>query len=41
MPGEPVQVKITPQQTGELRFLCDVFCGSGHEEISGRIVIDE
>jgi cytochrome c oxidase subunit 2 len=39
IPGEPVQVRITPQQSGELRFLCDVFCGGGHEAMGGRIVV--
>jgi heme/copper-type cytochrome/quinol oxidase subunit 2 len=25
--------------TGTFVFHCDVFCGSGHEEMAGRIVV--
>jgi cytochrome c oxidase subunit II len=41
MPGKPVQVSITPEETGTFRFLCNSFCGSGHEEMHGEIIVVE
>jgi cytochrome c oxidase subunit 2 len=38
-PGKPTRVRIQPQKTGSYDFLCDNFCGAGHEEMSGRIVV--
>ncbi|HEY1148878.1 MAG TPA: cytochrome c oxidase subunit II [Pseudoduganella sp.] len=38
-PGRVTEVRFTPQKTGRFDFLCDNFCGSGHEEMSGRIVV--
>ena len=26
---------MTPTKIGEFTFLCDVFCGSGHENMEG------
>ena len=40
-PGAPTRVRLTPQQTGRFGFECDVFCGSGHEEMAGEIVVVE
>jgi cytochrome c oxidase subunit 2 len=38
-PGRVTEVRFTPLKTGRFDFLCDNFCGSGHEEMSGRIVV--
>jgi cytochrome c oxidase subunit 2 len=38
-PGKPVQVQFTPTKTGEFAFFCDVFCGAGHEDMSGKIKV--
>lgn len=38
-PGETTSVRIVPQKTGRFSFACDVFCGSGHEEMAGEIVV--
>jgi cytochrome c oxidase subunit II len=38
-PGKTVRVRIVPTKTGTFEFHCDVFCGSGHEEMAGRIVV--
>ena len=38
-PGKPVQVQFTPNKTGEFAFFCDVFCGAGHEDMSGKIKV--
>ena len=39
MPGKVAQVRILPQEAGKFEYLCDVFCGSGHEEMSGTITV--
>ncbi|PFH10780.1 cytochrome c oxidase subunit 2 [Collimonas sp. PA-H2] len=38
-PGRVTQVRLTPDKAGEYDFLCDNFCGSGHEEMSGKITV--
>jgi cytochrome c oxidase subunit 2 len=38
-PGRTTRLRITPERTGEFVFLCDVFCGSGHEEMSGTLIV--
>jgi cytochrome c oxidase subunit II len=37
IPGQTTEVAMTPNKLGEFTFLCDVFCGSGHENMEGTI----
>jgi cytochrome c oxidase subunit 2 len=37
IPGQVTEVAMTPTKTGEFTFLCDVFCGSGHENMEGTM----
>jgi len=37
IPGQVTEVAMTPNKTGEFIFLCDVFCGSGHENMEGTM----
>jgi cytochrome c oxidase subunit 2 len=37
--GEVTRVRIVPDRIGTFEFRCDVFCGSGHEDMSGEIVV--
>ncbi len=37
IPGQTTAVAMTPTRTGEFTFLCDVFCGSGHEDMNGTL----
>jgi cytochrome c oxidase subunit II len=39
LPDKVAQVRFVPQQTGTFVYLCDVFCGKGHEEMSGTITV--
>jgi cytochrome c oxidase subunit 2 len=39
VPGKVMRVALTPDRAGTFTFLCDVFCGDGHESMSGRIVV--
>ena len=38
-PGRSIQIPVRPLRAGTFTFHCDVFCGDGHEEMSGRIVV--
>ncbi len=40
-PGETVRVRFAPNKTGKFTFSCDVFCGEGHEDMAGTIVVTE
>jgi cytochrome c oxidase subunit 2 len=37
IPGQVARVRLVPQQIGSFEFLCDIFCGDGHEGMSGKI----
>ena len=37
IPGQMTEVAMTPDKIGEFTFLCDVFCGSGHENMEGTM----
>ncbi|MEO8156861.1 MAG: cupredoxin domain-containing protein [Betaproteobacteria bacterium] len=41
IPGKVARISVTPQKTGRFTFHCDVFCGTGHEDLSGTIVVKE
>lgn len=38
-PDKPTLVRLVPEKPGTYPFHCDVFCGSGHEEMTGLIVV--
>ena len=38
-PKTPSSIRFTPNKTGEFTFFCDVFCGNGHEEMTGTILV--
>jgi cytochrome c oxidase subunit 2 len=40
-PGQSVRIALTPRRSGVFAFHCDNFCGSGHEQMSGRIIVEE
>jgi cytochrome c oxidase subunit 2 len=39
-PGEAKRVRIVPDRRGTFPFHCDVFCGEGHESMSGEFVVE-
>jgi len=41
LPGLTARVRIVPEQTGRFVFHCDIFCGTGHEELEGVIIVKE
>jgi cytochrome c oxidase subunit 2 len=40
VPGQVTKVHLKPDTAGEFDFLCDNFCGDGHEGMSGKIVVE-
>ena len=38
-PGETARLALTPESAGRFPFVCDVFCGEGHEDMTGEIVV--
>lgn len=39
VPGRVTRVELPPLPAGEVPFLCDNFCGDGHEGMHGRLVV--
>ena len=39
VPDKTVRVPFTPSKAGSFDFACDVFCGSGHDEMGGVIKV--
>jgi cytochrome c oxidase subunit 2 len=39
-PGTVTRVPLTPSRAGTFPFACDIFCGDGHEEMSGELVVE-
>jgi len=41
IPGMVTRLRIVPDKVGRFVFVCDIFCGSGHEDMTGAIVVSE
>jgi cytochrome c oxidase subunit 2 len=41
LPGNVSRIRFTPDKTGKFTFSCDVFCGDGHEEMTGTVVVTD
>jgi len=39
VPGRTQRLSLTPDKSGTFTFLCDVFCGEGHESMNGTLVV--
>jgi len=39
VPGTITRLELQPQAPGEIEFVCDNFCGDGHETMHGRFVV--
>lgn len=40
-PGSANRISFTPDKPGRFAFNCDVFCGGGHEDMSGTLIVTE
>jgi cytochrome c oxidase subunit II len=38
--GGTVRVELTAEKPGRFAFACDVFCGDGHEDMTGTVIVD-
>jgi cytochrome c oxidase subunit 2 len=39
-PKKVTRVTVVPDKVGTFSFHCSVFCGSGHEDMTGEIVVE-
>jgi cytochrome c oxidase subunit II len=39
VPGQVTRFELAPDKAGTIEFLCDNFCGDGHEQMQGRFVV--
>ena len=39
MPGRVTRIELPTLRAGTYDFLCDNFCGDGHEEMHGKLVV--
>ena len=39
VPGHPTRVRIVPTQAGSFPFHCSAFCGSGHDDMVGTLIV--
>lgn len=40
-PGEVVEVKFTANKAGEYIYFCNVFCGTGHPNHKGKLIVEK
>jgi cytochrome c oxidase subunit 2 len=40
-PGKVTRVRIVAPKAGTYEFHCDLFCGDGHEGMTGTIIVEE
>lgn len=41
LPGYDYVMKLTPQETGEFRIVCNEYCGIGHHTMIGKLIVTE
>ena len=39
VPGRVTRLELQPQVAGVIEFVCDNFCGDGHEQMHGQFVV--
>ncbi len=40
-PGKVARIRVVSDKVGTFTFFCDIFCGSGHEDMTGTITVSE
>lgn len=40
-PGNVTRVRLVPDKVGTFEFHCDIFCGTGHEDMNGTIIVTD
>jgi cytochrome c oxidase subunit 2 len=41
IPGQVTRIAFTPDKSGIFEYLCDIFCGDGHEDVTGKLTVTE
>jgi cytochrome c oxidase subunit 2 len=41
VPGYDYGLRVTPNKSGDLRIICNEFCGVGHHIMTGKILVEE
>jgi cytochrome c oxidase subunit 2 len=41
VPGYDYGLKVTPNKAGDMRIICNEFCGVGHHIMTGKILVEE
>lgn len=39
VPGKILKIKFIAERSGKYGFLCNIFCGSGHGDMQGQILV--
>jgi cytochrome c oxidase subunit 2 len=40
-PGKVTRLRLVPDKVGTFPFHCDIFCGDGHEDMTGKFIVEE
>lgn len=40
IPGQETRLTLVPERLGRVAFLCDVFCGDGHDDMEGTLIVE-
>ena len=40
VPGQETRLTLLPDKPGSFTFFCDVFCGGGHEDMDGTLIVE-
>ena len=40
VPGQETRLTLVPDRPGRFVFLCDVFCGDGHDDMEGTLIVE-
>jgi cytochrome c oxidase subunit 2 len=40
-PGKVTRVRIVAPNAGTYEFYCDIFCGNGHDDMTGKIIVEK
>lgn len=41
IPGKFVEITLIPRKAGRFHYLCDNFCGEGHDKMSGMLIVPD
>lgn len=39
VPGQVARLPLRPEKAGRFDFVCDIFCGDGHEGMGGTLIV--